>query len=57
MPRETPKYLGETYVHNFFTITFSYLSLYKLATYHWKDFEERYNFVVENYLIRIHMQK
>jgi hypothetical protein len=53
-----PKYPGETYIQNFLAITFiSCLSLYRLATYHWKGFEERYNFVVEKNLIGTHMQK
>jgi hypothetical protein len=56
--RERLKFIKKTYVPNLFAITnISCLFLYSFATYHWKGFEESYNFVVANILIKIHMQK
>jgi len=56
-PREMPKLPKETYVPNLFAITvISFLFLYVIATYHWKGFEESYNFVGGNISIKIHMQ-
>jgi hypothetical protein len=56
--REMLKFPRETYVPSFLTIAIiSYLFLYRLATYHWNDFEENYDFVDENTLIKTHMQK
>jgi len=56
--RERPKFIEKTYVLKLFAIkNFSCLFLYSFATYHWKDFEESYNFLVANISIIIHMQK
>jgi hypothetical protein len=38
-------------------IVISYLFLYKLATYHWKGFEESYKFVNGSISIKTHIQK
>jgi hypothetical protein len=55
---EMPKFIEKTYVSNLFAITnISCLFLYSFAIYHWKGFEESYNFLVANISIRIHMQK
>jgi len=55
---ERPKFFRETYVPIFLTIIIiSFLFLYKLAIYHCKGFNDNYNFVVENILIIIHIQK
>jgi hypothetical protein len=52
------KFLRETYVLNLFVIIIiSLLFLYSLVNYHWKGIKERYNFVVGNISIKIHMQK
>jgi hypothetical protein len=52
------KFLAETYVSNHFVITIiSFLFLYAIVTYRWKNFKKSYNFVTGNILIRIHMQK
>jgi hypothetical protein len=48
--------LGETYVSNLFTII-SFVFLYVIVTYHWKGFENNYNFINGNISIRIHIQK
>jgi hypothetical protein len=34
-----------------------FLNIYSLVTYHWKGLEKNYNFVIENILIKTHMQK
>jgi len=55
---ERPKFPRETYFKNLFVIIIIiFLFLYVIATYHWKGFEESYNFVSGNALIKIHMQK
>jgi hypothetical protein len=55
---EKLKFLEETYVPIFLTIVvISFLFSYKLAIYHYKGFNDNYNFVVENISIIIHMQK
>jgi hypothetical protein len=44
--------------YKYFTIIIISCSfLYRLATYHWKGFEESYNFVVGSISIKAHMQK
>jgi hypothetical protein len=44
----------DTYVSNLFAITIiSFLFLYIIAPYHWKDFENNYNFIDGNISIRI----
>jgi hypothetical protein len=55
---ERPKFPRETYFKNLFVIIIIiFLFLYVIATYHWKGFEESYNFVSGNASIKIHMQK
>jgi hypothetical protein len=55
---ERPKFPKKTYFLNLFAIiVISILFLYAIATYHWKSFEESYNFVSGNASIKIHMQK
>jgi hypothetical protein len=57
-PKERPRFLRETYVSNLSTIiVISFLFLYVIVTYHWKGFEESYNFVGGNTSIIINMQK
>jgi hypothetical protein len=58
LPREKPKFHGETYVPIFLPIrNISYVFSHRLATYHWKALKENYNFVVGTNSIKIHMRK
>jgi hypothetical protein len=60
-PKGTMNFLWENAPRNicseFLCNHISFLLLYMFMTYHWKGFKEKYNFVIENTLIKTHMQK